>query len=116
MRDLKELHAKRTKLHHVFGANHVQTRFFEQSVLFELAAYQFDGEAASVYRNVQIGKDERNGADMVLVSVSKEDGFDFAFVLEQKPNVRNDHIDAEKFFVGKHDSGVNDNDRSVTSE
>ena len=113
---MEELHLERAELDDVLRLDRVELRLVEQAVLLQLVLHQAHREAAAVDRNVQVGKDERQRADVIFVAVREEDGFDFAFVFEQEADVGNDDIDAEQFVVRKHDAGVDDDDGSAAAE
>ena len=116
MRDVEELDLERAELDDVLRLDRVKLRLVEQPMLLELVLHQTHREAAAVHRNIQIGKDERQRADMVFVAVGEEDGFDFALVFEKVADVGNDDVDAEQFVVRKHDAGIDDDDGAVAAE
>ena len=84
--------------------------------MLEFVLHQTHREAGAVDRNIQIREDEGKRADVIFVAVRQEDGFDFALVLEQVSDVGDDDVDAKQFIVGKHDSGIDDDDGSVAAE
>ena len=50
----------------------------EEAMLFELALYVGEGELGAVDRDVEVGEDPRQAADMVLVPVREDDAADLA--------------------------------------
>ena len=116
VRDLEELNREASDGDLVLGLDRVEMRLLEHAVLLELALDQGHGEGRTVDRNVEVRKNEGKRADVVFVAVCEEDGFDFAFPLEKVTNVGNDDVDAQQFFVGKHDAGVDHNDRFLAPE
>ena len=116
MGDVEELHLETAELNFVLSLDDVDRRVFEQTVLRQFVLHQAHREAAAVERNVQVGKHERQGADVVFVAVRQDDRFDFGAVFEQERDVGDDDIDAEQFLVGKHDARIDDDDRAVAAE
>ncbi len=60
--------------------------------------------------NVQFAENPRQGADVVLVAVCKDDAAHMLAILEQIRNVGDDDVDAQQLGFGKHQAGVNNND------
>ena len=105
MRNVKKLDLETSQLDRIFCFDDVQLRFFEQAVLRQLVLYQADREAA-------VGKDEREGADMVFVTVCEQDGANRPLVFEQVPDIGDNDVHAQQFVVREHDAGVHNDDRT----
>ena len=88
----------------------MELRLIEQAVLFELFADERERELRAVNRNVEIGDDVGNRADVVFMRVGQNDGAHHALVLFQVGDVGNDDIHAEQFLLGEHEARVNDDD------
>src|SRR4051812_36003837 len=82
MRDMKELHAEAGDGDLLLILDHAELGFLQQPMLFKFVFYESHREARAVDRNVQIGKDERQRADMIFVSVREKDRLNFALVLQ----------------------------------
>ena len=82
----------------------------EQPVLPELALNKPQGQPRRVDRQVQLLDDEGDAADVVLVAVGDDQRFDAVPILEQESDVGNDDVDAQKAFVGKFGTAVDDED------
>jgi hypothetical protein len=88
----------------------------KQAMLFELALDIGQGELGAVDRDVQLGEDPGQAADVVFVTVGEADAADLVAVLDQIANVGNDNVDAKQLFFGKHQSGVDDDDVVVEAK
>jgi hypothetical protein len=53
---------------------------------------------------------------VVLVTVRENNGADEGSVLNKIADVGDDDVDAEKLFLGEHETGVNDNDVVIETE
>src|SRR5262245_24072596 len=106
MCDVEELNLETAELKFVLRFDDVELRFFEKAVVLKFVLHQPHRECAAVKRNVQIGQDKRKRPDMVFVAVRENDGFDFAAVFEKVSDVGDDDVDAEQFFIGEHDAGI----------
>ncbi len=82
----------------------------EEAMLFELALDVGQGELGAVDRDVELGEDPREAADVVLVAVGEDDAADFAAVFDEVADVGDDDVDAEELFFGEHEAGVDDED------
>ena len=85
-------------------------------MLRELVFHESHGESGAIHGNIQVGKDERQRADMVFVAVREDDGFDFAAVFEKVGDIRDDDVDTEEFLIWEHDAGIDHNDGPVAAE
>ena len=79
-------------------------------MLFEFALDVGEGEFGAIDRNVQLGKDRGQSANVIFVAMREDDGTNMITVLEQIGDVGNDDIDAQEFGFGEHQSGVDDDD------
>ena len=82
----------------------------EQAMLFELALDQGEGELGAVDGDVELGEDPGQAADVVLVAVGEDDGADFIAVFGEIADVGDDDVDAQEFFFGEHQAGIDDDD------
>jgi hypothetical protein len=80
----------------------------EQAVLVELAFDVGEGELGAVDRDVELGEDPGQAADVVFVAVGEDDGADFLAVLSEIADVGDDDVDAEELFFGEHQAGIDD--------
>ena len=88
----------------------------EQPMLFELAFDVGERELGAVDRDVELGEDPRQAADVVLVAVRQDDGANLVAVLGEVGDVGNDDVDAQQLFFGKHQAGVDDDDVILPAE
>jgi hypothetical protein len=82
----------------------------EEAMLFELAFDVGEGELRAVDGYVEVGEDPGEAADVVLVTVREDDAADLGAVLDEVGDIRDDDVDAEEFFFGEHEAGVNHDD------
>ena len=82
----------------------------EEAMLFELAFDVGEGELGAVDGDVEVGEDPGEATDVVLVAMGEDDAADLAAVLNEVGDVRHDDVDAEEFFLGEHETGVNNDD------
>jgi hypothetical protein len=82
----------------------------EQAVLVELALHIGESELGAVDRDVELGEDPRETADVVFMPVRKDYPADLRAVLDEIADVGDDDIDAEQLFFGEHEAGVDDED------
>jgi hypothetical protein len=82
----------------------------EEAMLFEFAFYIGEGELGAVDGDVELGQDPRETTDVVLVAVGEDDAADFAAVLDEVGDIRDDDVDAQELFFGEHKAGVDDED------
>ena len=87
-----------------------QLGVIEQPMLFEFALDVGEREFGAVDRNVQLGKDRGQSANVIFMTMREDDGTNMITVLEQIGDVGNDDIDAQEFGFGEHQSGVDDDD------
>src|SRR5215831_21137557 len=106
MRDVKKLHTETARRDRLFWRDYVELRFLGDPVLFKLVLDQSHRERRSIDRNIQIGNDERQGTDMILMAVREKDRSDFTLVFEKVGNVGDDDVDAQELFVGYHYAGI----------
>ena len=82
----------------------------EQGVLVELAFNIGECELGAVDGDVELGEDPGKAADVILVTVGEDDGADVLLVFDEVGDVGDDYVDAEKLGLGKHESGIDDDD------
>ena len=85
----------------------------EEAMLFELALYIGQSKFCSIDRDVEVGEDPREAADVILMPVRKNNPADFRSVLDEVADVGDDDVDAEELFFWEHEAGV-DHDDVVT--
>src|ERR1039457_3538273 len=90
------------------GKNLDQFRVLEQAVLFQLAFHKSEGELGAVDRDIELGEDPGEAADVVLVAVGEYDGADFIAVLSEIADIGDHNVDAKQLFFGKHQAGIDD--------
>ena len=78
-------------------------------MLFEFAFSKTSSEVGTVNRNVELLKDIRKRAEMILVSVSEDDGGYVLPIRFEKLEVRNRNINAVSRLFMKAHYGVEDN-------
>jgi hypothetical protein len=88
----------------------------KEVVLAEFFFDEFDGEAGSENRDVEVPKKERRGADVVFMTVGNEKGFHFVLVFSQVLNLGDDHIHAGHVLFRKHEARINNQDILVILE
>ncbi len=93
-----------------------QVGVVEEAVFVEFALDEGEGEFGSVDGNVQLGEDPGQAADVVFMAVREQDGFDLVAVFGEVGDVGDDDVDAEEFFFGKHQAGVDDDDVILPAE
>ncbi len=93
-----------------------QVRIVKQTMLFELPFEQRERELRAINRHIQLGEYPGQSANVILVTVREHDRSDLVAVLRQVADVRNDNVDAEQLFFGKHEAGIDDNDVVLPSE
>jgi len=79
-------------------------------MLFELAFNVGEGELGAVDRDIEVGEDPGEAADVVLMPVGEDDAADFRAVLDEVGDVGDNDVDAEELFFGKHEAGVDHDD------
>jgi len=82
----------------------------EEASFFETLFYESEGEAGSVYRDIEIAEDVGKRADVIFVAVGEDNAADMLAILFEIGHVGDDEVDAKKFGVGKHHAGVDDED------
>src|ERR1017187_7282685 len=95
------------------GAHFVEIGVVEQAVFVEFVLDIGQCELRTPYGNIQFRENERQGADVVFVSMGENYAAYPLPVLGEVGNVGNHDIHAQKFGLGKHQAGVND-DNVVT--
>src|SRR3954466_2945952 len=92
------------------GFNLDQFGIVEQAVFFQLVLDVGERKLSAIDRDVEVGENGRQRADVVFVAVRENDAANVVAVLEQVADVGNDDVDAEQFSLGKHEASVDDND------
>jgi hypothetical protein len=93
-----------------------QLGVIEQAVLFELALDEGEGELSSVDRDVELGKDPGQAADVVLVAVGEHDGANLVAILGEVGDVGYNDIDTEELLFRKHQAGIDHDDVIVPTQ
>ena len=94
--------------HPLTGLNLVQHRVAEVLVFFELLFHVCECEFRSVNRNIQLGKNPRQPADVVLVRMGEKYPANVLAVLDQVRNIGDDDINAKQFGFREHQARIND--------
>ena len=110
MRDVNGVNGERSRLEALSWVDFTQIGIFEQSVLFEFVFQQGERELRSPHRHIEFGKNPRQSADVVFVTVGEDDGAHPLPVFDQIGNVRNNDVHAQQFRLGEHQAGVNHDD------
>ena len=88
-----------------------EDRVVVELVLLDLVAEEAAGERAGIDRHArELGQDEGQRADVVLVGVGDEERPDLVAVLLEIADVGDDEVDAEHLLVGEHEAAVDDDD------
>ena len=90
--------------------DHVQPSVLQPAVLSQLDADEPVRQPGSVHRDVELGENVGQGADMVLVTVGDQDRPHPVAVLPQVGDVRDYEVDPGHTFLGKQDPRVDDDD------
>jgi hypothetical protein len=88
----------------------------EEAVLVELAFDVSESELGAVDGYIELGENPGQAADVVLVTVGKDDGANEGPILNEVADVGDDDVDAEELFLGEHEAGVNDDDVVTETE
>src|SRR5215831_6307308 len=110
---LEKLDSETSDVDGLFRNDRMKLSFLDDAVLLQFVFHESHRESRPIYRDIQIGKDERKSADVVFVAVREEDRFDFTLPLEQIGDIGNDDVDTEKFLVRKHHARMHNNDGSA---
>ena len=106
MGDLDEADPERPQPNRAAGAHPFQVAPVGEVVLAQLAGHQAEREVAAVDRDAHLFEQIRYGADVILVAVGQNDAADFLRMGDEVGEIRDDDIDAENLFLGKHEAGV----------
>src|SRR5437899_2398153 len=106
---LDGMNRKRACFEALVRANLAQVGVIEQAVLVEFVFDIGQREFGGIHRNVQLGKNPGESADVVFVAVGEDDSADTLPVLDEIGNVGYYDVNAEKFGLGEHETGVDDN-------
>src|ERR1700680_1558199 len=109
VRDLNRVNRKRTDLESLSGGDFIQLGIVEQTVLVQLVFHVSKRELRAPDRNIQFGKNPRQRANVIFVTMSENNSTNMLAVLGQIGDVGNDNIHAEKFGFGEHEAGIDDN-------
>jgi hypothetical protein len=108
--DGDEFDFERANLDQAAGKNFAKGGGFEEAGLFEALLHQSQRKACAIDWNVQVTKDVRKSADVILVAVSEDDGANVLAILLEVGDVGNDEVNAEKLRFWEHHAGVDDDD------
>ena len=87
-----------------------QFRVVEQLVFFQLAFDIGQGELGRVDRHFQFTQDPWQPTDVVLVTMGQDDGANMLAVFGEVRDIGDDNVDAQQFSLGKHETGIDDDD------
>src|SRR5215472_7049034 len=88
----------------------------EEAVFVELALDIGECELGAVDRDVQLGKNPGQAADVILMAMGEDNGADQGAVFYEKADIGDDDVDAEELFLGEHEAGVDDDDVVTETE
>jgi hypothetical protein len=110
VRDTNGLDGKGAQVELLPRRNLDQLCGFEQPVLFELALNVGKGELGSVDRHLQFTQNPGQATDVILVAVGQDDGADMLAIFDQVGDIGDDNIHPQQFGLGKHETGIDDDD------
>ena len=116
MRHADRHDAEWPKGHAAAGKDFDELGVVEEAMLFKLAFDIGQGELRAVDGDVEFGKNPGKTADVVFVSVCKDDPAHHRAVFDEVGNVGDDDVDSEQLFFGKHEAGVDDDDVVAEAE
>src|SRR5262249_43793441 len=102
VRDLNRMHGQGAGFEAFAGTNFAQVGIIEEAVFVKLVFHVSQCELRSPDRNVELGEDPGQAADVVLVAVGKDDAANALAILDEIGNVRNYNVDAEEFRFVEH--------------
>src|SRR5437764_13266761 len=102
MSDVKELDVETTNLDALLRCDGVEPSFLQQAMLLEFVLHKSQRKRRAIHRHIQVRKNKRQGANVVLMTVREKDGFDFAFVFEKAADIGDDAGNLEQFLIWEH--------------
>ena len=92
----------------LFGHDLHELGLTGQAELFQLVLDEAAGQAGAVDGQVELLKQIRDAADVILVAVGDEQTFDLVLVLHHESEVRDDHVHAIHITVREDQAAVHD--------
>jgi hypothetical protein len=108
--DVDEFDLKRSDIDDLLRLDLDEPGLLLQVVLLQPAVDQSERKGGAVDRNVDLGKEVRDGADVVFVAVREDDRPDVLLQFLEVRQVGHDQVDAEQLGVGEHHPAVDDQD------
>ncbi len=93
-----------------FGLTLMSRGSFVQLVLFQAPLHQRQGKGGAIDRNIDFGKEVGHGADVVFMTVRKDQGPDLVLVFLEEGEVGHHQVDTQEFGVRKHHAGIDNDD------
>ena len=78
------------------------------AIFFQTSLKNSQSQARPVNRHMDLLQNIRKSANMILMPVRQNDGFNFIPVFQKIADIGNNQINAKHIFFGKHETGVND--------
>src|SRR5438132_7508762 len=102
VRHLNGMNTKRSYLEALTGTNLAQVRAVEETVFIQLVFDVGKRELRSPHRDVQLGENPRQGANVILVAMSQNNPADMLAVFGEIRNFGDNDVHAQKFGLGEH--------------
>src|SRR5438876_2957824 len=115
VRYLNGMNSKRSYLEALAWTNLAQVRAVEEAMFIQLVLDVGKRELRSPHRDVQLGKDPWQGANVILVAVSQNNPAHMLSVFGEIRNFGDNNVHAQKFGLGEHKAGIDD-DNVIASE
>src|SRR5947208_5106176 len=113
VRHLNGMNSKRPYLEALAWTNLAQVRAVEETVFIQLVLDIGERELRAPHRNIQLGENPWQGANMILVAMSQNNPADKLPVFGEIRNFGDNDVHAQKFGLGEHQARIND-DNVVT--
>ena len=110
MRDVNWMNRERACFEPFSGTNLVQIGPLEQPVLFEFVFQQGESELGAPHRYIEFRKNPWQCTNVIFVAMGENDGAHTLPVFDEIGNVRNHDVHAQQFGLGKHQTGIDDDD------
>src|SRR3990170_4803304 len=114
--DGKRLHVEVSEAEAGVPRDRKQARGPLEPLLGEAVAQEAQRQAGAVDGDVEFAEEERDGADVVLVSVGEQEGAEVGRRFTQNGKVRKDVVDPQHRVVGEQEAGVDQQRRSAVVE
>ena len=105
----EELDFKFSQGKRLAGGHQIEAGPIKGFAFLELDLDQPLGQLGGIDRRLKLGQQIGQRADMVFVAMGDNDAPYFSLPLQEIADIGNHQIDAQHFFFGEHESGVDDN-------